>query len=95
MFMNPLPLLGTKLTALRKRNFPNDTQQDFAVRIGVSKGTYLKMEKGDLKVAMGSYYQAAVRHGIQHRFNELFVAPAVPSNLFEAFDNGKNTGKKP
>lgn len=82
-----LPQLGERLVALRKQNFPQDTQLDFAVRIGVSKGTYLKMEKGDLRVSMASYYQAAIRHGIEERFNELFIAPAETKNLFTAFSH--------
>jgi transcriptional regulator with XRE-family HTH domain len=60
--------IGEQLRAGRKRRYPNDTQADFARRLGVSRYTYQKMEKGDTKVAMGSYLKAAQLLGILDRF---------------------------
>jgi len=51
--------LGQNLRADRKSRFPRDTQGDFARRIGVSRYTYSKMERGDPSVALGSYLAAA------------------------------------
>lgn len=56
--------LGQHLLAGRRRQFPQDSQSDFARRIGVSRYTYQKMEKGDPGVAMGSYLRAAELLGI-------------------------------
>lgn len=60
--------LGEQLRAGRKRRYPHDTQADFARRLGVSRYTYQKMEKGDMKVAMGSYLKAAQLLGILDSF---------------------------
>ena len=51
--------LGANLRQARKRRYPNDTLADFALRIGVSRATLQKMEKGDLSVSIGKYYRAA------------------------------------
>ena len=64
--------LGERLSKARKRFYPNDTQQIFAVRIGVSKATYSKMEKGDLSVSMDKYFEAAALLGLQEGFDQLF-----------------------
>lgn len=70
---NYLISLGVHLTIARKRNYPNDTQKDFSLRIGVSRATYAKMEKGDLSVGMDKYYQAAKLLNLQDGFESLFV----------------------
>ena len=54
-----LDSLGANLRASRKRRYPLDTLADFALRIGVSRATLQKMEKGDLSVSIGKYYRAA------------------------------------
>lgn len=59
-----LAKLGKHLRANRRQRFSQDTQDDFARRIGVSRYTYQKMEKGDPGVAMGSYLRAADLLGI-------------------------------
>lgn len=76
--------LGEQFRAGRKRRYPKDTQDDFARRLGVSRYTYQKMEKGDPSVAMGSYLRAAQLLGML----ESFVAglePPKPS-IFERKD---------
>lgn len=65
--------LGERLSKARKRFYPNDTQQIFAVRIGVSKATYSKMEKGDLSVSMDKYFEAASLLGLLEGFEQLFT----------------------
>lgn len=70
------------LNACRKRLFPNDTQADFAKRIGVSRYTYQKMEQSDPSVAMGHYLKAAEILGLSHNFQQLFTPP--PASLFDA-----------
>ena len=54
-----LPALGDSLRHARKQRFPKDDLAAFALRIGVSRSTLQKMEKGDLSVSMGRYYRAA------------------------------------
>ncbi len=83
--------MGRKLALLRKRNFPQDNQATFAVRIGVSKTTYVKMEKGDSQVAIGSYFKAASILNVESQFSTLFTAPKEEVNLFELsnLDNSK------
>jgi transcriptional regulator with XRE-family HTH domain len=57
--MNTLPAIGVNLRQSRKRLFPKDDLNAFALRIGVSRATLQKMEKGDLSVSMKKYYSAA------------------------------------
>jgi len=75
--MNPEILfkMGRKLALLRKRNFPKDNQATFAIRVGVSKTTYVKMEKGDSQVAIGSYFKAASILNVESQFRVLFTTP--------------------
>jgi transcriptional regulator with XRE-family HTH domain len=73
--MNPtsrLPSLGDRLRKLRKKHYPNDTQKTFSFRIMVGKGTYVKMEKGDLSVSMVAYFRAAELLGDADSFDSLF-----------------------
>ena len=57
--MNKHNTLGDNLRNARKQHFPSDDMQAFALRIGVSRATLQRMEKGDLSVAIGKYYRAA------------------------------------
>ena len=68
-----LPLMGENLRKLRKKRYPSDDQKTFAFRIGVSKGTYVKMEKGDLSVSMASYIDAARLLNVIDGFQGLFA----------------------
>lgn len=52
----------------------------FALRIGVSRATLQRMEKGDLSVSLGRYVQAAQVLGLASPFEEL-LKPAV--SLFD------------
>lgn len=80
--------IGKQLKACRKQVFSNDTQADFAKRIGVSRYTYQKMEQGDPSVAMGHYWQAAKTLGLQQNIEQLFEPP--PPSLFAAPANRTN-----
>ncbi|WP_143247506.1 helix-turn-helix domain-containing protein [Agaribacterium haliotis] len=44
----------------------------FYVRLGVSRATLQKMEKGDLSVSLEKYYRAAQLLGVQDTFDGLF-----------------------
>ena len=66
-----LDSLGTNLRASRKRRYPSDTLADFALRIGVSRATLQKMEKGDLSVSIGKYYRAAEILDLAESFADL------------------------
>ena len=69
-----LPSLGERLCAARKLQFPKDGVRGFATRIGVSPGTLIKMEKGDLSVTMTHYYTAAEVLGLEKTFDRLLVS---------------------
>lgn len=66
-----LPSLGENLRHARKRLFPKDDLAAFALRIGVSRSTLQKMEKGDLSVGIGKYYRAAEVLRLTDAFSEL------------------------
>lgn len=75
-----LPKIGNNLKQARKKRFPYDDLAAFALRIGVSRATLQRMEKGDLSVSLGRYYQAAKVLGLEYPFNEL-LKPEV--SLFD------------
>tara|TARA_R110002095_G_scaffold55764_1_gene48015 strand:- start:45 stop:320 length:276 start_codon:yes stop_codon:yes gene_type:complete len=79
------PVIGKNLKSARKRTFPNDTQFDAALRIGVSRATYQKMEKGDLSISLGAYLSAADIYSSTDDFNTLFNKPVESTDLFEEF----------
>ena len=68
---NTLTALGKNLRRARKRRFPHDGLAAFALRIGVSRSTLQKMEKGDLSVATGKYHRAAEVLGLEETFGGL------------------------
>ncbi|VAW55947.1 hypothetical protein MNBD_GAMMA07-2219 [hydrothermal vent metagenome] len=78
--MNTLPILGQNLRLARKKNFPKDDMKAFALRLGVSRATLQKMEKGDLSVSFKYYYLAAKLLSVEEGFNQLFV---IKASLFD------------
>lgn len=48
-----LATIGAHLRAGRRARYPDDTQGDFARRLGVSRYTWQKVEQGDAGVAVG------------------------------------------
>lgn len=74
--MDRLPLLGQNLRAARKKRFPKDDMKAFALRLGVSRATLQKMEKGDVSVSLKYYYLAAKLLSAEEGFDQLFVMNA-------------------
>lgn len=70
--MNFLPELGQNLRLARKKKFPRDNMNAFSLRIGISRATYQKMEKGDLSVSLKYYFQTAKLLGVENDFSQLF-----------------------
>ena len=75
-----LEALGGKLRAARRRRFPDDDLASFALRIGVSRSTLQKMEKGDLSVSIARYWRAAEILDLAETFEGLFV---IEESFFE------------
>lgn len=72
--------LGDQLRRARKKRFPYDDMPAFALRVGVSRATLQRMEKGDLSVSFGRYYRAAEVLGLEQPFLQLFQ---LPVSLFD------------
>ncbi len=72
---NHLKSLGDNLKHARKKLFPKDDLNAFSLRIGVSRATLQRMEKGDLSVSFGKYYQAAQVLQLDHPFTQLLTPP--------------------
>lgn len=72
--------IGEHLHDARRHQFPRDDQRAFARRLGVSRETLRKMERGDPGVAFGRYLQAAELLGCAEAFRSLFE---LEKDLFE------------
>ncbi len=70
-----LERIGKELRAGRHARFPNDSQGDFARRVGVSRYTWQKVENGHGGVAMTTYLQAAELLGILDQVCVGFAPP--------------------
>ena len=70
--MGSLEQLGKNLRSSRKKHFPQDDMAAFALRIGISRATLQKMEKGDLSVSVKYYFQAAKLLNAEQGFSQLF-----------------------
>ncbi|WP_297770627.1 helix-turn-helix transcriptional regulator [uncultured Alcanivorax sp.] len=69
--METISQIGQNLRLARRKSYPDDTLEDFALRIGVSRATLQRMEKGDLSVSLGKYFQAAALLGLDTPFHTL------------------------
>ena len=78
--MTFLPELGQNLRSARKKQFPRDNMKAFSLRVGISRATYQKMEKGDLSVSLKHYYQAAKVLQVENNFTRLFL---LKESLFD------------
>lgn len=78
--MSYIPSIGQQLRSARKKRFPLDDMHNFATRLGISRATLQKMEKGDLSVSLKKYYDAAELLGLKHAFDDLFQ---MPESLFD------------
>ena len=76
-----LATIGTQLRAGRRARYPDDTQGDFARRLGVSRYTWQKAERGDAGVAVGTYLKAAEFLGMLDAVVDAFAPPR--RSLFE------------
>ncbi len=63
---------GDNLRMSRRKYYPHDDMSAFALRVGVSRATLQKMEKGDLSVSVKYYFQAAKLLDAEQGFSELF-----------------------
>jgi len=70
--MSTLKQLGTNLRLSRKKHFPQDDMAAFALRVGISRATLQKMEKGDASVSLKYYFQAAKLLNAEQGFAQLF-----------------------
>lgn len=75
MSTDHLQELGANLKASRKKYYPKDDLEAFSLRIGVSRATLQRMEKGDLSVSFGRYLQAAKLLGLDAPFSQLLKPP--------------------
>jgi len=78
--MSPLEQIGKNLRLSRKKQFPYDDMAAFALRVGISRATLQKMEKGDLSVSLKYYYQAAKLLNAEQGFSQLFI---LEKSLFD------------
>ncbi len=78
--MGPLMKLGDNLRLSRKKHFPQDDMAAFSLRIGISRATLQKMEKGDASVSLKYYFQAARLLKAEQGFAQLF---AIEKSLFD------------
>ncbi|MFU8877345.1 MAG: helix-turn-helix domain-containing protein [Wenzhouxiangellaceae bacterium] len=76
-----LARIGKQLRAGRRARYPDDTQGDFARRLGVSRYTWQKVERGDSGVAIGTLIKAAELLGIVDKVVDAFAPPR--RSLFE------------
>lgn len=76
-----LATIGARLRAGRRARYPDDTQGDFARRLGVSRYTWQKVEQGDAGIAVGTFLKAAELLGILDSVVDAFVPPR--RSLFE------------
>jgi len=75
--------LGLKLRALRKAQYPSDSQSDFAARIKTSSRTYSRMEAGDASVSLKNYINAAEILNVAERFETLFDNPLAQAGSID------------
>ncbi|RLA06449.1 MAG: hypothetical protein DRQ54_06545 [Gammaproteobacteria bacterium] len=78
--MKVLTEVGRNLRLSRKKHFPHDDMASFALRLGVSRATLQKMEKGDLSVSLKYFYQAAELLNAEQGFTKLFE---IEKSLFD------------
>lgn len=74
-------LIGRQLKARRKEVFPGDTQRDTALRLGIGVSTYSRMERGDDRVSLRHYLEAARVLRCKKSFHALFVESDVKEGL--------------
>jgi DNA-binding XRE family transcriptional regulator len=66
---------GQFFQQLRKKRFPNDTQRDFAARIGVGLTTVQNLEAGKEGVAWSTVVKALDILGLENQLEALLMPP--------------------
>jgi transcriptional regulator with XRE-family HTH domain len=93
--MNIQEIINNMALAMRKaRQLKRDRQKDLAARMGVSRLTVMKMEKGDQeagRVPLETWLKAAEHLGLLSSWQEVMVVQADP---FEEYDRRKNSIEK-
>lgn len=84
-----LKTLGRRLREARLDR--NETQRDFAARLGVSIPTLRKMELGDPTVSIGLWAEALWVLGRQGDFNQLL---APEESLFDRYEKSARKRRK-
>jgi len=74
--------IGMNLQALRIKRL-NETQDIMAARLGVSRGTYNRMENGDPRVNLGYWLEAARITRSIDQWHSLFT---LEESLFDQLD---------
>lgn len=76
-----LVVVGQQLTELRKLKYPEDTAEDFASRIGCSRTTLYRIEKGLPGAKFETLLNAAEVLGVLDQFSGLFSAAEARRDL--------------
>ena len=71
-----IPQIGLNLRKARRKHYPQDDMNAFAIRLGISRATLQKMEAGELSVTLANYYRAAEILNLTEAFTKLFNEPA-------------------
>lgn len=87
---NACKQIGQNLQALRVNRI-NETQETMAARIGVSRKTYIRMEKGDPTVKIGYWLEAAMIARSLEQWQPLF---STSDSLFSQRDSIKSSRKR-
>lgn len=78
--------------ALKKaRLAANQTHEEFASRVGVSRWTIAEMERGNPRVGIGTWVAASRFLGLLETWDGVF---ALPENPFEAYDRARQDAER-
>lgn len=75
--------IGDRLRVLRKKQFPDDTQRSFALRIGINRNTLSAIENGQGNVGISHYIKIAELLGCEGHFEQLFKIAPGKKSLFD------------
>ncbi len=75
-------VIGKQIKQLRKTYYPHDNLEAFALRIGVSKNTYQKIEGGKGNPSLNTLLAISSLYDLQEGLLNAFLKPKS-ENLFE------------
>ncbi|WP_244155806.1 helix-turn-helix domain-containing protein [Desulfofustis glycolicus] len=81
--------LGERLKAARLQR--NESQAVFGARLGLTRQSYAKMEKGQGTVPIASWLEASDILGRLHTWDQVM---SEPQDLFERFDRQQTARKR-